>query len=205
MTRPPAYDARQRAPAGVQHLLASCLPDACRHLALIDVSSYPAETEVPSFQRCAKARAKLTHSGRGRGETTTASLGYLDLWVISCRAPRRGPSLPLRHALSRSTVRTKPSATSWIIKTCSRRYRARWRSMRHLIDTYIRADSAKTISDFGEVGLLDLIVKSGIAEAITQLPPGIKGNKDAVVETIAARLSKSTLPIPRFTTRCPLS
>ena len=36
---------------GVQHLLASCLNDACRHQALIDISSYPAETEVPSFGR----------------------------------------------------------------------------------------------------------------------------------------------------------
>jgi hypothetical protein len=34
---------------GVQRLLASCLNDACRHTALIDVSSYPGETEVPSF------------------------------------------------------------------------------------------------------------------------------------------------------------
>jgi hypothetical protein len=36
---------------GVHRLIASCLNDACRHQALIDVSSYPAETEVPSFQR----------------------------------------------------------------------------------------------------------------------------------------------------------
>ena len=36
---------------GVQHLIAFCLNDACRHQALIDVSSYPAETEVPSFKR----------------------------------------------------------------------------------------------------------------------------------------------------------
>jgi hypothetical protein len=32
---------------GVQRLVASCLNDTCRHTALIDVSSYPAETEVP--------------------------------------------------------------------------------------------------------------------------------------------------------------
>jgi hypothetical protein len=36
---------------GVQSLIASCLNDACRHTALLDVSSYPAETEVPSFGR----------------------------------------------------------------------------------------------------------------------------------------------------------
>jgi hypothetical protein len=44
---------------GVQHLLASCLNDACRHQALTDVSSYPAETEVPWF----KSRMKC--GGRG--------------------------------------------------------------------------------------------------------------------------------------------
>ena len=35
---------------GVQRLVASCLNDACRHVALIDVSAYPADTEVPSFR-----------------------------------------------------------------------------------------------------------------------------------------------------------
>jgi hypothetical protein len=41
----------------VQRLIASCLSAACRHTALIDVSSYPAETEVPSFRprmKCGK-------------------------------------------------------------------------------------------------------------------------------------------------------
>jgi type I restriction enzyme, R subunit len=74
--------------------------------------------------------------------------------------------------------------------------------MRHLIDTYIRAEAAKTISDFGEIGLLDLIVKSGIAEAINQLPSGIKGNRDAVAETIAnnvrSKIIKEHLNDPAF-------
>jgi hypothetical protein len=42
---------------GVQNLIAFCLNDACRHQALIDVLSYPAETEVPSFKsqvKCGK-------------------------------------------------------------------------------------------------------------------------------------------------------
>jgi hypothetical protein len=34
---------------GVRNLIASCLSDACRHTALIDVSSYPTGAEVPSF------------------------------------------------------------------------------------------------------------------------------------------------------------
>jgi hypothetical protein len=46
---------------GVHRLIATCLNDACRHTALIEVSGYPAETEVPSFQRrakCGKCGAK---------------------------------------------------------------------------------------------------------------------------------------------------
>jgi type I restriction enzyme R subunit len=74
--------------------------------------------------------------------------------------------------------------------------------MRHLIDTYIKADASRQISNFGEIGLLDLIVKSGIGEAINQLPDGIKGNKDAVAETIAnnvrSKIIKEHLNDPAF-------
>jgi hypothetical protein len=38
-------------------MFASCLNDACRHTALVNVSSYPADTEVPWFRTrvvCAK-------------------------------------------------------------------------------------------------------------------------------------------------------
>jgi type I restriction enzyme R subunit len=38
--------------------------------------------------------------------------------------------------------------------------------MRHLIDTYIEADAPRKISPFDGIGLLDLIVKTGIAGAI---------------------------------------
>ena len=56
--------------------------------------------------------------------------------------------------------------------------------MRHLIDTYIEADQPRKISPFDGMPLLDLIVKSGIADAINSLPDGLKNNKNAVAETI---------------------
>ncbi|MBF0356654.1 MAG: HsdR family type I site-specific deoxyribonuclease [Alphaproteobacteria bacterium] len=56
--------------------------------------------------------------------------------------------------------------------------------MRHLIDTYIEANEPRKISPFDNVGLLDLIVKTGIAEAISTRLGGLKGNKDAIAETI---------------------
>jgi hypothetical protein len=45
----------------VHHLIAFCLHDACRHQALIDVSSYPGDVEVPWFGGkvvCAKCGAR---------------------------------------------------------------------------------------------------------------------------------------------------
>ena len=56
--------------------------------------------------------------------------------------------------------------------------------MRHLIDNYIQADEPQKISPFGDLSLLDIIVKTGIADAINSLPKGIQGSKEAVAETI---------------------
>ena len=46
---------------GLRSLIAYCLNDARRHQAVIDVSSYPSETEVPWFRSkvtCAKCGAR---------------------------------------------------------------------------------------------------------------------------------------------------
>ncbi len=56
--------------------------------------------------------------------------------------------------------------------------------MRHLIDTYIEADEPRKISPFDNMGLIDLIVKTGIANAIATQLGGLKGNKNAIAETI---------------------
>lgn len=56
--------------------------------------------------------------------------------------------------------------------------------MRRLLDTYISADPSEVISDFGEAGLIELIVKLG-AGAIERLPEGIREDPEVVAETIA--------------------
>jgi type I restriction-modification system DNA methylase subunit len=55
--------------------------------------------------------------------------------------------------------------------------------MRHLIDTYIEAAEPRKISPFDGMPLLDLIVKTGIASAINDMPKSLKRNKNAVAET----------------------
>lgn len=56
--------------------------------------------------------------------------------------------------------------------------------MRHLIDTYIEADEPRNISPFDNMGLLELIVNTGIINAINTQLGGMKGNKNAIAETI---------------------
>lgn len=65
--------------------------------------------------------------------------------------------------------------------------------MRHLIDTYIQAEEPRTISPFAGMSLLDLLVNSGIADAINSLPEGIKSNKEAVAETIENNVRKKII------------
>lgn len=74
--------------------------------------------------------------------------------------------------------------------------------MRHLIDTYIEADEPRKISPFENMGLLDLIVKTGIADAIAAQLGGLKGNRAAIAETIEnnvrSKIVKEQLNDPAF-------
>ena len=62
-------------------------------------------------------------------------------------------------------------------------------AMRHLIDTYIRAEASKEISAFDDLTLIQLVVARGV-DAVDELPPGIRNNKEAVAETIENNLRR---------------
>lgn len=62
-------------------------------------------------------------------------------------------------------------------------------AMRHLIDTYIRADESKKLSAFDDLTLIQLIVERGV-DAVNELPEGIASNHEAVAETIENNLRK---------------
>lgn len=62
-------------------------------------------------------------------------------------------------------------------------------AMRHLIDTYIRAEDSVKVSAFDDLGLVDLIIQKG-DEAFDDLPEGIKSNEDATAETIENNVRK---------------
>lgn len=74
--------------------------------------------------------------------------------------------------------------------------------MRHLIDTYIEAQAPRKISPFDGVGLLDLIVKTGIADAIAERLSEMKGDRESIAETIEnnvrSKILKEQLTDPAY-------
>lgn len=76
--------------------------------------------------------------------------------------------------------------------------------MRHLIDTYIKADEPRKISEFDDIGLLDLIVKTGIADAIAKKLGQMK-DRESVAETIEnnvrSKIVKDHLTDPAYFAR----
>lgn len=77
--------------------------------------------------------------------------------------------------------------------------------MRHLIDTYIEAQAPRKISPFDNIGLLDLIVKTGIADAIAERLADMKGNRESIAETIEnnvrSKILKEQLTDPAYFAR----
>jgi type I restriction enzyme, R subunit len=77
--------------------------------------------------------------------------------------------------------------------------------MRHLIDTYIEASEPRKISEFEQMPLLDLIVKTGIADAIADRFTHLKGNRQAIQESIEnnvrSKIIKEHLNDPAYYTK----
>ena len=62
-------------------------------------------------------------------------------------------------------------------------------AMRHLIDTYIRAEESEKVSSFDDLSLVQLIVERG-ADAVNALPEGIRRSEKAVAEAIENNVRK---------------
>ena len=62
--------------------------------------------------------------------------------------------------------------------------------MRNLIDSYIQAETSRTLASFEDTSLLEIISIEGIQKAIESLPEAIGENKDALAETIENNIRK---------------
>lgn len=63
-------------------------------------------------------------------------------------------------------------------------------AMRYLIDTYIKANESKKISEFDNFTLVEMIVKNGIESTIQKIPQNIRKNRQTVAEVIENNMRK---------------
>jgi len=62
-------------------------------------------------------------------------------------------------------------------------------AMRHLMDSYIRAEDSQVVTDFEELGLVQLIVEKGVKE-LKKLPENIRKDNQMVAEIIENNIRK---------------
>ncbi|WP_245860318.1 type I restriction enzyme subunit R domain-containing protein [Methanosarcina spelaei] len=131
----------------------------------------PTDLQEHETQRAAlyKATASLTRSYANIADELEAA-GYNNSDISRIKQL-------LEHYLNIREIIRRASGESLDLKA----YEA---DMRHLIDTYIEASEPRKVSSFEDMPLLDLIVKTGIDNAIATQLDRLKGNKNAVAETI---------------------
>lgn len=65
-------------------------------------------------------------------------------------------------------------------------------AMRQLLDNYVRSNESEVISNFDDMGLVEILVKNGIG-ALDGLPAGIRNNQDNMAETIENNIRKTII------------
>ena len=125
----------------------------------------PADLQEHEPQRAAlyKATAALVRAYANVADQLEAA-GYSEADIARIKQQ-------LQHYLNVREIIRRASGESLDLKA----YEA---DMRHLIDTYIEAEEPRKISPFDGMPLLDLIVKTGIANAINQMPKGLKSQQE---------------------------
>ena len=99
---------------GVQNLIASCLNDACRHQALIDLSSYPADTEVPYFRskvvcaKCGSRGNKIDVRPNWKEQPTRPTMLRYDEPADRPPVAQRGPSASFSEPTSAEVAAAHP-------------------------------------------------------------------------------------------------
>jgi type I restriction enzyme R subunit len=168
---------RERLDNAVEALALLCEPVEPPKGELEHIHYFCGNTEIPSnLQEREPQRAALYKA------TATLVRAYANIADELEGAGYNGTDIArikqkLDHYLNVREIVRKASGESLDLKA----YEA---DMRHLIDTYIEADEPRKISPFDNMSLLDLIVKTGIANAIATQLGGLKGNKNAIAETI---------------------
>ncbi|HEV3298214.1 MAG TPA: HsdR family type I site-specific deoxyribonuclease [Planctomycetaceae bacterium] len=177
---------RERLDGAIEQLAALCEPVEPPQGELEHIHYFCGNTEIPEdLQQREPHRAALYKATAGlvRAYANIADelerAGYSSQDVDHIKQQ-------LKHYVDVREIIRRASGESLDVKA----YEA---DMRHLIDTYIEADEPKKISPFDKMGLLDVIVKSGIANAINSQLGGLRGDKNAIAETIENNVRKKII------------
>jgi type I restriction enzyme R subunit len=186
---------RERLDNALEALELLCEPVEPPKEALEYIHYFCGNTEIPSDLQEREPQRAALYKGTAALVRTYANLadelepaGYsvVDIARIKER---------LDHYLSVRDIVRKASGETLDLKA----YEA---DMRHLIDTYIEADEPRKISPFDRLSLVELIVKTGIANAIATQLGGLKGDKNAIAETIEnnvrSKITKERLNDPAY-------
>ena len=186
---------KERLDHGIEALDLLCEPVEPPKGELEHIHYFCGNTEIPSDlqerepQRAAlyKATVALVRAYANIADELEAA-GYSSADIV--RIKRQ-----LDHYVNVREIIRKASGESLDLKA----YEA---DMRHLIDTYIEADEPRKISPFDNMTLLELIVKTGIANAIATKLGALKANNSAVAETIEnnvrSKIIKEQLTDPAY-------
>jgi len=177
---------RERLDNAMESLALLCEPVEPPKGELEHIHYFCGNTEIPSDledrepQRAAlyKSTASLVRSYANIADELDGA-GYSNAEIARIKQQ-------LQHYLNLREIVRRASGESLDLKA----YEA---DMRHLIDTHIEAEQPRTISPFGNLGFLELIVKTGIAAAIAEQLRGLKGNRDAIAETIENNVRRKIL------------
>lgn len=186
---------RERLDAALEALALLCEPVAPPQGTLEHIRYFCGNTEIasdlverePQRSTLYKATATLVRAYANLADDmATAGFTQADVTRIKER---------LRHYVDVRDIVRQASGESLDLKA----YEA---DMRHLIDTYIEAGEPRKISPFDQLGLLALIVKSGVGQAIADRLANLRGDKDAIAETIEnnvrSKIVKEHLSDPAF-------
>ena len=177
---------RERLDSALESVALLCEPVQPPKGELQHIQYFCGNTEIPSDlqqrepQRTAlyKATASVVRAYASLADELDRA-GYSGSDIIRIKAQ-------VKHYLNVREIIRKASGESLDLKA----YEA---DMRHLIDTYIEADEPRKISPFDEMGLMELIVKTGIANAIATQLGALKGDKSAVAETIENNVRRKVI------------
>ena len=186
---------KERLDHGIEALDLLCEPVEPPKGELEHIHYFCGNTEIPSDlqerepQRAAlyKATVALVRAYANIADELEAA-GYSNADIVRIKQQ-------LDHYVDVREIIRKASGESLDLKA----YEA---DMRHLIDTYIEADEPRKISPFDKMTLLELIVKTGIANAIATKLGALKASNSAVAETIEnnvrSKIIKEQLTDPAY-------